>query len=146
MGRAGRLRIVSRIESYAGQTPSVNAVRCYHETAMRQAEAIPVTVEDEEAQKLLARLTPGLYEEILDAINSTRNGVDVASIVIRSVKSWEDPDWEELSFGVTVTAPSKEALAYWNRIGEMHQRLIDTADQAKRQQLVELVSIYVDWR
>ena len=111
---------------------------------MRQAEAIPVTVEDDEAQKLLERLAPGLYDRMIEIIESERDGIEVEGIVVRSIQSYEDPTWEELNFDVRSPASGQARSEYWDRLGG---RLDDLLDQPlspiEHEQLIKLVSIYV---
>jgi hypothetical protein len=112
---------------------------------MRQAEAVPVSVADTGAQTLLKRLSRRLYESILDAIHSSRDGIDVGSITIRSFKSHEDAEWEELVFGVNVHSDSRQGMDYANRIGRKTEELMDQLDDADLDNLVRLVSVSVNW-
>lgn len=110
---------------------------------MRQAEAIPVTVGDEDARKLLGRLAPGLYERMLEIIASTQHHVKVSSLNINSFRSYEDPDWEELVFDVRVLADRQTAFDYLGRISHEEERGMDEAEPSAREQLIRLISVFV---
>ena len=110
---------------------------------MRQAEAMPVTVEDKVAQNLLERLAPGLYDAVLDAIESSRDGIAASGIRVYSTTEGDDPTWEELAFEVRVTAERQDASCYWDRISDELQRLMDVSQGPARDQLIQSISVIV---
>ena len=110
----------------------------------REVPTYPVVAFDD-ARALRETLEPGLEAAVRRVIDESRRGTRVATLQIRRATEPEDPTWEELVYDVRVHGTAEEAMAYWDRIGDTLQALMDSESDAVRYQLANLVSVHVDW-
>jgi hypothetical protein len=111
---------------------------------MRQAETFAVTVR-KEAQDLRGRLGDELFESILEAIETARNGVMVSNVDVRRSREPDDGKWEQVVFDVHVPTCSDEALQYWGRIGQRLDDLIGALPPERAEEVSSLVAVHVEW-
>jgi len=71
--------------------------------------------------------------------------MDISSVKLRRSVEPEDPDWEELVFEVRVDAGPTEALAYWDRIGQRLDRIIEELSEPRRRTFARQLAVHVTW-
>ena len=112
------------------------------ETHVRRNYRITIA---KEARSLKNGLHNGVYEDLLRIIDGARDSVGVSMVEVRRSIGYEDPTWEQLVFDVRVAVPAEQALAYWGRIGDAIQDLMEHVDDPTREQLARHVSVHVNW-
>jgi hypothetical protein len=84
----------------------------------------------------------GLYARTL----ITKQGIKLVSTNIRDWASLEDPNWKQSVIDFEIEAPSDIALALWDRLNDELEDFIATLEGKLRPDLLDLISITVQWK